>query len=76
LIKVIVAPSTPPAVHTVAVVVVNVTANPDEAVALTVTGDCANVLSASAAKVIVWVAFTVRTSTAPMVQLPSLATPR
>ena len=33
-----------PEVHTAFVAVENVTANPDEALALTVTGDCANVL--------------------------------
>ena len=39
------------------VVVVNVTGNPDEAVALTVNGDSIAVRSASGAKVIVWLAF-------------------
>ena len=52
--RVMVAPLVPPAVHTLGVVVVKVTVNPDEAVARTVTGDRATVLSASAAKVIVW----------------------
>gem|GEM_PF-7113448 len=51
------APLVPPEVHTERVVVVKLTVNPDEAVALTVTGDCARVLLASAAKVIVWLAF-------------------
>jgi hypothetical protein len=51
-----VAPLVPPEVHTVAVVVMKVTANPDEAVALTV-GDCASVLLGSVQKVIVWDAF-------------------
>ena len=37
--SVIVAPLVPPAVHTAGVVVVNVTASPDDAVAPTVTGD-------------------------------------
>ena len=32
----------------------NVTTNPDDAVALTVTGDCASVLFDNAANVIVW----------------------
>ena len=42
---------------TAAVVVVKVTANPDEAVALTVTRDCANVSLASVPNVIVWETF-------------------
>ena len=54
LTKVMLAPFVPREVHTEAVAVVNVTANPDEAVALTVTGDCARVLLARAPKVIVW----------------------
>ena len=51
--SVIVAPFVPPAVHTAGVVVVNVTARPDDAVAPTVTGDCGMVRSASAPNVIV-----------------------
>ncbi len=46
----IVAPFVPPAVQTVGVVVVNVTASPDDAVALTVTGDCASVWAVNAVK--------------------------
>ena len=46
--KVMVVPSVPPEVHTERVVVVKVTASPDEAVAPTVTGDWARVLLASA----------------------------
>jgi hypothetical protein len=48
--KVTVVPLT---VHTEDVVVLKVTGRPDEALALTVTGDCAKVLLASAANVIV-----------------------
>jgi hypothetical protein len=44
-------------VQTVGVVVVKVTAKPEEEVALTVTGDCAKVLLLGAPKVIVWAAF-------------------
>lgn len=43
-----------PAVHTAGVAVVKLTVNPDEDVALTVTGDWANVLLASGLKVISW----------------------
>ena len=57
LCKVMVCPLVPREVHTADVVVVKVTVNPDEAVALTVTGDCANVLLARVPKVIVWEAF-------------------
>ena len=52
--KVMLAPWVPPEVHTKAVVVVKLTASPEVAVALTVTGDCARVLLASAPKLIVW----------------------
>ena len=52
-----VAPLVPPAVHTAGVVVVKLTANPDEEVAVTVTGDCASVLLASIPKLIVCEAF-------------------
>ena len=52
--RVIVAPFVPPEVHTEGVVVVKLTVNPDEAVALTVTGDWARVLLDSDANVIVW----------------------
>ena len=55
LTKVMLAPFVPPEVHTEAVAVVNVTANPDEAVALTVTGDL--VFVPGFANVIVWLAF-------------------
>jgi hypothetical protein len=48
-----VAPLVPPEEHTVGVVVVKVTVNPDEAVAVTVTGDCASVVLAGLANVIV-----------------------
>ena len=40
-----VAPLVPPALQTSGVVVVKVTTSPDDAVALTVTGDCANLTS-------------------------------
>jgi hypothetical protein len=43
LTKVMVAPLVPLAVQTVGVVVVKVTASPDDAVAATVMGDCASV---------------------------------
>ena len=49
-----VAPSAPPELHTEGVVVVKLTASPDEAVALTLTGESAKVLAASAEKVMVW----------------------
>ena len=52
--KVMVAPSVPPEVHTEGVVVVKLTASPDEAVAPASTGDWARVLLASAPKVRVW----------------------
>ena len=54
--KVIVAVLMAPEVHTKGVVVVKVTVSPDEAVARTVTGDCARVLLASVPKMIVWLA--------------------
>ena len=47
----------PLTVHTEDVVVLKVTGNPDDEVALTVTGDWANLLLANAPKVIVCVAF-------------------
>jgi hypothetical protein len=53
LIRLIVAPSTPSALHTDGVVDENDTGRPDDAVAVTVTGDCTNVLAAGAPKVIV-----------------------
>ena len=46
-------PFVPPAVHTVAVVVVNVTGRPDDAVAVMVTGDCTSVFDVWLANVIV-----------------------
>jgi hypothetical protein len=52
--KVMVDPLVPPAVHTVGVVVVKVTARPEEAVALTVSGDWVVERLASVANVIVW----------------------
>ena len=55
--NVIVLPFVPPAVQTTGVLVLNVTGNPDVAVALTVTGESASVLFASAAKVIVCATF-------------------
>ena len=51
--NVIVAPFTPPAVHTAGVVVENDTGNPDVTVADTTTGDSDNNLSDNAANVIV-----------------------
>ena len=48
-------PLVPLAVHTVGVVVVKVTARPEVAVPLTVSGDWAKVALAGLAKVIVWV---------------------
>ena len=57
LTKVMVAPLVPPEVHTAGVVVVKVTGNPDEEVAVTESGDCANVLLASVPKLIVWETF-------------------
>ena len=51
LSRVMVAPLAPPAVHTAGVVVVKVTTKPDEALALTVNGDCAIFLFASSPKV-------------------------
>ena len=53
--KVMVDPLVPLAVHTVGVVVVKVTARPEVAVPLTVSGDWAKVALAGLAKVIVWV---------------------
>ena len=50
--NVIVAPFTPPELHTPGVVVENTTANPDDAVADTTTGDCPNVLFANTPNVI------------------------
>jgi hypothetical protein len=47
----------PATVHTAGVVEEKVTASPDDAVALTVTGDCANVLFASVPNVIVCAAW-------------------
>ena len=61
--SVIVPPSVPPAVHTSGVVVVNVTGRPDDAVALTSTGDSVISLPVSAGNVIVWA--TVRTVDVP-----------
>jgi hypothetical protein len=55
--NVIVSPFVPPAVQTVGVLVLNVTGNPDVAVALTVTGESASVLFARVAKVIVCATF-------------------
>ncbi len=52
--RVMVAPAVPPEVHTEGVVVVKLTASPDEAVALTVTGESARVSLANAPKVMVW----------------------
>ena len=51
--NVIVAPSTPPSVHTDGVRDVKVTAKPEEAEATAVTGDASNVVSGSAGNVIV-----------------------
>ena len=51
-------PFTPPGVHTAGVVVVNVTASPDDAFAVTFTGDCSMVLFVTALNVIVCVGFT------------------
>ena len=56
-IRVMVCPLVPLEVHTDGVVVENVTARPEDAVALTVNGDCVVVLSASVPNVIVWFAF-------------------
>ena len=53
LTNVIELPFTPPAVHTAGVVVENPTVRPDDAVAVTTSGDWASVASASAANVIV-----------------------
>ena len=55
--KLMVAPLVPPEAHTEGVLVVKLTANPEEAVAVTVTGDCSKVLFASGPKVIVWLVF-------------------
>ena len=55
--RAIMAPLVPLALHTVGVVVVKVTGNADDAVAVTVIGDCASVFAVWAAKVIVWAAF-------------------
>jgi hypothetical protein len=49
-----VAPSVPPAVQTVVVVVLKDTGKPDEEVALTVTGDWIIVLLLTVPKVMVW----------------------
>ena len=51
--SVIVAPFVPLEVHTAGVVVVNVTGRPEDAVALTVTGDCANFTFARGPKLVV-----------------------
>jgi hypothetical protein len=53
----IVWPFVPPAAQTAGVLVLNVTGNPDVAVALTVIGEAARVLFARAAKLIVWLTF-------------------
>jgi hypothetical protein len=53
----IVAPCFPLEVHTVGVVVMKVTGNPDDAVAVTVSGDVLNALSPMGEKVIVCPAF-------------------
>jgi len=58
VISVMVCPLVPLDVHTDGVVVENVTARPEDAVALTVTGDCVAVLPASVPNVIVWFAIT------------------
>ena len=47
------APLVPPAVHTAGVVVAKLTARPDDAVPVTVTGDCVEVCVPGAANVIV-----------------------
>ena len=52
--SVIVEPSVPPAAHTAGVVLVKETGRPDEAVALTVTGDCSIVFAEIVGKVMVW----------------------
>ena len=49
-----VAPLVPPELHTEGVVLAKPTASPDEALALTITGDWAKVLAARAQKVRVW----------------------
>jgi hypothetical protein len=49
-----VAPAVPPEVHTEGVLELKLTASPDEAVALTVTGESARVSLANAPKVMVW----------------------
>jgi len=68
--SVIVAPFVPPEVHTAGVVVVKVTVKPEDAVALTVTGDWDNFRFARGLKVMVWLAcaaVTVRTTFAAAV---------
>jgi hypothetical protein len=59
--SVISAPFVPPAVQTAGVDVVNVSARPDEAVALTVTGDWAIVAFARLPNVMAWSSFRTRT---------------
>ena len=54
--SVIVAPFEPPDVQTAGVVVVNATWSPEDAVAVTVTGDWISVLLPGLVKVIVWLA--------------------
>ena len=54
--RVIVLPFVPPDVQTAEVVVENETGRPDDAVAVTITGDWTIVLFAKLAKVMVWLA--------------------
>jgi hypothetical protein len=49
-----VAPLAPPELQTRGVLVAKLTANPEDAVAMTMTGDCRGVLLASGPKLIVW----------------------
>ena len=55
--RVTTAPLVPPVLHTAGVVLVNVTARCDDAVAATVTGPCGSTTLAGGPNVIVWATF-------------------
>jgi hypothetical protein len=66
------APLAPLGAHTNGLLVVKLTAKPEEAVALTVTGDWGRVLLASGPKVIVWFTFVEANATgAPTPMVPN-----
>lgn len=69
-----VSPLVPLAVHLDGVVVENVTARPEDAVALTVNGDCVVVL-ASVPKVMVWLAFATVNDRVTLAAMPYMTLP-